>query len=259
MRRMIKAELTMLIGEIKQYYLNYVFYNMSMVVLFFGLFYNYFHMETGPKIISMLVSAVLWQMSMSGIQYLSNVIQDEALMGTLEQIFLTRTSFFEVMFSKTLVNSLFVLIKGILLFLICSLCFRKTSVLLSIKFGQYISIILIVFTTIMSFYCIGGFFGGLSLYFKRVSSILGVVNYFLLMFTGITADISDYNMVFRTAIRLIPITNANLLIDEILCNSISKTNIYWYTTIIILSSMLGLTLLNLLIKRAKKEGKLGQY
>lgn len=34
MRRLIKAEWTMLMGEIKQYYLNYIFYNAGMVILF---------------------------------------------------------------------------------------------------------------------------------------------------------------------------------------------------------------------------------
>ncbi len=42
----------------------------------------------------MLICAILWQTCTNGIQYLCYLIQDEAMMGTLEQMFLTKTNFF---------------------------------------------------------------------------------------------------------------------------------------------------------------------
>ena len=95
MRRLIKAEWTMLMGEIKQYYLNYIFYNAGMVILFFGLFYNYYYEASDTKVLAMLICAILWQICTNGIQYLCYLIQDEAMMGTLEQMFLTKTNFFQ--------------------------------------------------------------------------------------------------------------------------------------------------------------------
>ena len=67
MRRLIKAEWTMLMGEIKQYYLNYIFYNAGMVILFFGLFYNYYYEASDTKVLAMLICAILWQTCTNGI------------------------------------------------------------------------------------------------------------------------------------------------------------------------------------------------
>lgn len=259
MRRLIKAELTMLAGEIRQYYLNYIFYNAGMVILFLGLFYNYYHEAQDTKVLAMLICAVLWQICTNGIQYLCYLIQDEAMMGTLEQMFLTKTSFFSILFSKTVVNLLFVVLKGFLLFSVCALLFRKIPMLLSASPVKYVWIVLIVIITAFSFYCIGGVFGGLSLYYKRISSILNVVDYFLLMFTGIIGDIDSYNVVFRYVIRLLPVTNANILINGILGNDVKSADIVLFVGTVLAFSVAGIVVLNLLIQRAKKEGKLGQY
>ena len=142
MRRLIKAEWTMLMGEIKQYYLNYIFYNAGMVILFFGLFYNYYYEASDTKVLAMLICAILWQTCTNGIQYLCYLIQDEAMMGTLEQMFLTKTNFFSILFSKIFVNLLFVILKGTLLFFVCTLLFHKVSMLMSVGFMKYIEIII---------------------------------------------------------------------------------------------------------------------
>ncbi len=259
MRRLIKAEWTMLMGEIKQYYLNYIFYNAGMVILFFGLFYNYYYEASDTKVLAMLICAILWQTCTNGIQYLCYLIQDEAMMGTLEQMFLTKTNFFSILFSKIFVNLLFVILKGTLLFFVCTLLFHKVSMLMSVGLMKYIEIIIIIVITLFSFYCIGGVFGGLSLYYKRISSILNVVDYFLLMFTGIIGDIHSYNSFLQNIIRILPITNANILINGILSDCVSLGDVILFVVTVSAFIVVGIVVLNLLIKEAKKEGKLGQY
>ncbi len=249
----------MLIGEIKQYYLNYIFYNTGMVILFFGLFYNYYSEADDTKVLAMLICAILWQICTNGLQYLCYLIQDEAMMGTLEQMFLTRTSFFSILFSKIFVNMIFVILKGIILFFICAVLFHKVSMLMSVGLLKYIEIVTVIIITVFSFYCIGGVFGGLSLYYKRISSILNVVNYFLLMFTGIIGDINSYNVFLRYIIRIIPVTNANILINEILSDHVKLQDVLLFAETVLIFFVGGNVVLNLLIKKAKREGKLGQY
>ena len=82
---LIKAEALMLFGELKTYFLNYVFYNIGLIILFTGLMYNY------GSSISLLLALVLWHATTSSTSYLSSLIYEEAMMGTLEQIFLTKT------------------------------------------------------------------------------------------------------------------------------------------------------------------------
>lgn len=131
--------------------------------------------------------------------------------------------------------------------------------LMSVGLMKYIEIIIIIVITLFSFYCIGGVFGGLSLYYKRISSILNVVDYFLLMFTGIIGDIHSYNSFLQNIIRILPITNANILINGILSDCVSLGDVILFVVTVFAFIVVGIVVLNLLIKEAKKEGKLGQY
>ncbi len=259
MRKIIKAELIMLIGEIKQYYVNYIFYNLGMIILFCGIFYNYFSDKNDNLVLAMLISAVLWQISTNAIQYYSYLIQDEAMMGTLEQMFLSKTSFHKIIISKTIVNMGFVIIKGGFLFLVCMLFFCKQLSDIHINFIQLLMILCIFSVTVIVFYGIGGLFGGLSLYFKRISAVINVINYFLLMFTGILKDPMTYAKNFAICIRLLPITNANILIGEILANETKKVDILCFVISCLIFLLAGIVGMNTMIKLARKDGKLGQY
>lgn len=141
MLRILKAEFTMLLGELKNYYLNYIFYNLSMVILFIGIFYNNYSNSSHIETLTMLFTAVLWQICTSSLNYLCNLIQDESMMGTLEQMFLCKTNFFKIIFIKMLVNQVFDIIKGFVLFIICSLITNNFFLLKYISFSDIILIL----------------------------------------------------------------------------------------------------------------------
>ncbi|MGB4984502.1 MAG: hypothetical protein WBO70_01865 [Erysipelotrichaceae bacterium] len=257
--KIVKAEFTMLIGEIKQYYLNYIFYNLSILVLYFGLFYNFFSSDAKENILAMLISLVLWQICSNAIQYLSYLIQDEAMMGTLEQMFLTRTSFITILLTKILVNMIFVLVKGLIMFVLCTIIFGQISILSNLDIFECLLIIFICVITTFTFYCIGGIFGGLSLYFKRISSLLNVFDYFLLLFTGIVNSIYNYPPIFYLALNLIPITQANSIIKSICTNSFIWSSLFNFVLLSIIYIIVSYKCLTMLIDTAKMKGKLGQY
>lgn len=258
-RKIIKAEFTMLIGEIKQYYLNYIFYNLSIVLLFYGLFYNFFSSDSSSEIISTLVCLVLWQICSNALQYLCYVIQDEAMMGTLEQMFVSKTNFIHILLAKIIVNMSFVLFKGILLFLVCSIIFGQIGTILTIDFQVWMAAFLICTITTFTFYCIGAIFGGLALYFKRISSILSIVDYLLLFFTGILNDVNSTNIVFRSLLNILPITQSNYLINRIFSSNFDIFSVVLFLIVCLCFVLFSDLCLLLLIKKAKENGKLGQY
>lgn len=249
----------MLLGEIKQYYVNYIFYNLGIVILFCGIFFNYYFNQSENNAIAMLISAVLWQICSSAIQYYTYLIQDEAMMGTLEQMFLTKTSFGRIIISKTIVNMGFVLIKGGFIFLMCICVFFRRLMSFKITLVQAGIIFCLFIITVVVFYGIGGFFGGLSLYFKRISSVTNVVNYFLLMFTGVLKNPSDYNDTFEVITKIIPITNANILIGEVINGSVKQEDIIRFFFSSVLFLVIGIVGMNVMLDYARKDGKLGQY
>lgn len=258
-KQLIRAEFTMLIGEIKQYYLNYIFYNLSIIILIFGIFKNYYSSDADNIILAILINTVLWQISSSSLNYLCYLIQDEAMMGTLEQTFTTRTSYITIMFSKIIVNLIFSILKGIIICAICIILFNKGILFISLSYIQLTQIFCITILLGFTFYCIGAIFGGLTLYYKKVGPVVNVISYFLLLFTGTLSNFNEYGESYQAFIRILPIANSNILIKNI-CLGITNPSDNFYFFISCIFWIIGsYFIFKELIKFAKKDGKLGQY
>lgn len=255
---LIKAELVMLYGEIKNYYLNYIFFNLSLLITFIGLFYTFSSQKTTSSLI-LLYGLVTWQMCTSAISYISYVVQDESMLGTLEQIFMTRTKVMEVFISKILVNCIFSVVKSSILFIICMYIFKVQNIVLKLGFKN-ILIILIVLATVLGFYIIGLMFGGLSFYFKRIQSICNVFTYGFLFFTGITISIDKLPRIIQIISYCVPMTWANKCIEQIVnTTAFNWNNLMWFGVVLIIYFIIGYFTFKYCINKAKDLGKLGQY
>ena len=247
---LIKAEALMLFGELKTYFLNYVFYNIGLIILFTGLMYNY------GSSISLLLALVLWNATTSSTSYLSSLIYEEAMMGTLEQIFLTKTKIQIIMASKIFVNLLFTLIKSIILLAISSLFFLN-KLNIEFSFIEILFIIVIYIFTILTFYFLGEIFGGLSLYYKRISSVLSVFTNILLLFSGVFSSIDLNNVMFYITPLPSSIKLISMVTNENYENFLPVFIVFILLVCIYIIS--GITIFNLYVKKAKKDGKLNQY
>lgn len=259
MLNLIKAELTMLFGELKNYYINYIFFNISILVTFIGLFYS-FPLKNKQSSLILLITLVSWQLCNSALGYIGYVVQDESILGTLEQIFMTRTKVSTVFFSKILVNGLFNLVKALIIFFICIFIFNVKTSLLNISFINSLEIIFFIMLTVFSFYILGLVFGGLSLFLKRIQSVIEVITYFLLFFTGITIRIEKLPCFLRGISYTLPITWLNKIIYEIVTfKSISLHTFIFFCITCFIFIFLGYYIFSICINKAKKLGKLGQY
>ena len=247
---LVKAEFVMLFGELKNYRVNYIFYNIGLIIFFCGMLYNY---QTS---FILLIALVLWQATTSSTGYLSSVIYDEAMMGTLEQIFLTKTKVQTVMASKIVVNICFTIFKSFVLLLICY-CFFANSIVFSLTLPVILLIVLVFILTVFPFYMLGEFFGGLSLYYKRVSSVLNVFNNILLLFSGVFTTVDINNPIFY----LTPLPSAIELIKIFYTNNYANFYYVLITFIVIglIYCVLGRVTFNMFINKAKRDGKLNQY
>ena len=108
--KLIKAEILMLYGELKHYYFNYIFYNLGIVIFFIGIIKNF---DFKDNVILQIVSLITWHIITSSISYLCNVIQDEAVMGTLEQLFLSKANSECYVYISKINNSILYLFVGI--------------------------------------------------------------------------------------------------------------------------------------------------
>lgn len=258
-KQLISAEFTMLIGEIKQYYLNYIFYNIGIIILIFGVFENYYSTSANNTILALLINTIFWQIASSSLNYLCYLVQDEAMMGTLEQTFTTRTSYTTIMISKIIVNLIFSIIKGIVICGICIFLFDKGNLFSALSYIAILKIIAISLLLGFSFYCIGAIFGGLTLYYKRIGSVVNVISYFLLLFTGVLNNSDTYSKAYQIISRILPITNSNILIKNICLGIANEYDCFYFIMSCCLWIIGSYLIFKKLIKVAKKDGKLGQY
>lgn len=261
MLRLIKAEIVMFLGELKQYYLNYVFYNLGLVTMFIGLFYSFNQNSNQKEAAILLIGLITWQLCTSGFTYFVGVIEDEALMGTLEQIFMTRTSIYKVLFSKALVTSVFNLLKALVIFVICLVFFRCGGVFLSLGVKNVYICIAVAFT-LASFYLLGLFAAGLALFYKRIQSVAQIINYALLFFANITVDIQLLPAVLQPIGYVVPIgwtmriVRGLVLYDDI---CIAAGDVIGLVLSTVCFGLIGFIGFKISLKRAKKFGKLGHY
>lgn len=257
---LIKAECVMLFGELKQYYLNYIFYNLSLLIIFIGLFYSFNGVRDKDAIL-LLFGLITWQLCTSALGYLSGVIQDESMLGTLEQIFMTRTSVFSVFTSKVVVSCIFGIAKGLILFVICLFIFKVQVIFVYLGVKNLYMLLIILFT-VASFYALGMMFGGMALFYKRVQSLVSMLTYLLLFFTNITIPIEKLPYVLQPISYIIPISWATKCMNNILNSNYSVDFLHNLLGLIIsalLYVIIGYIFFKKSIKKAKMLGKLGQY
>lgn len=255
---LIKAEVVMFKGELKSYSLNYIFYNIGLLFLFIGLFYSVDSSEIGTRA-SLLYGLITWQLSISSLTYISEVIEDEALTGTLEQLFLTRTSETGVFLVKILISSAFAIVKSAVLFLICVTAFNMWGDLINLK-GLNLLFLVLIIINMLSFGVMGLAFGGISLYKKKTQSFLNMISYALLFFSNTTVKTTSLPAVVRGFSYMIPLTWFNKYVDEIInTNSYLNENLMYFIALSVVYMLLGYFVFVKLLNKAKEDGKLGQY
>ena len=131
---------------------------------------------------------------------------------------------------------------------------RKTGYWLKI---DLISILIPIFLGIFSILGIGLIFGGLALIFKKIQSLLNIVQYFLIALVAITPE-------SNTISAIIPFNYAAGMIFSTMMggNSFTDFSLYDYGITIgnsIIYLILGLVVFNQCVKIAKSKGLLGQY
>ncbi|MFV0441537.1 MAG: ABC transporter permease [Lachnospirales bacterium] len=224
--------------------------------MFIGLFYSLEYSPNSTEGAMLLVGLVMWQLCTSALSYFSYVIIDEATMGTLEQIFMTRTSIFKVLLAKAIVSFSFNILKAIALFLVYCVFFQNINIFINLGLNNtYIMIIIVI--VVFSFYMLGLFVAGLALFYKRVGSITQILNYMLLFFANITALISKLPSFIQPIFYFIPVSWAMELIRSIIINSsvssVEHSTMFSFTALILCFIAIGVAEFTISLKRAKES------
>lgn len=260
-----KAEILMMFHELKFYWVNTLFYTISNMLLFFGIFYTFSTgMIASGDITNLLFGLFVWRQGSNALSELTYIIQDEALMGTLEQVIMTRVSFPQLLTIRLWANFVFVSIKDFILFVLTAYIFGVFNDLLLLGY-RWFFILFMVFIILIGFYGLSFILGGLALLYKRVGSVPAVLVNLFLFFTGATIAVSEFPPFFRIISYFLPATWGmscfrKLLIDNIPVGEILKSQEFIIAvTYNLLFLIGGLMIFNLFLRIAKNSGRLGHY
>lgn len=262
--KLLKAEIIKIVGDIKNYWFNYIFGNINVLFLFMGLFYAFPRENpTQESILKLIIGMMIWYYGVHAIDLIAIIIEEEALEGTLEQIFMTRSSFVIVLMNRIIAQLIFDTIKGSIVFAGCLVIFKiPMEFMININ---WIGVIVIFFITLIGLYGLGYMVAGVSLIYKRASSVAGACSNLLLFFTGITIEIERLPVFFRMISKCLPLHWGISVIEDLVSGKsgfieiIKSNNMIMLLVTVLLWIVVGIFIFTIFEKRAKKLGVLNQY
>lgn len=267
----IYAEFYKFKGMFKRYYLDSIAEIVSYLILFTGLFYTIFQQTTDYEamLFQLLSGIFIWYVGINSIAVFSFILQEEMQLGTLEQIYLTRTSLTKMLLGRALATFVFDSIGGLgltfLTFMAISLFSSTNSMFFEIFSSlNWFYFILYIVITMVGIYGFSFLLAGLSIVYKKISAITVILNYIFLYFTGITLANSTLPGVVDIFSKLLPITWGVINIQDIFSkDKLSDFILNYDFLFLILNSILyliiGLIVFKLMLAKAKKDGNLGSY
>lgn len=264
----IKAELKKLMGDYKNYWFNYLFGNITLFVLAAGLFWAFAgqNQNHSGSMVIFLFGLFFWYFSGDALGMTSQMIFEELMLGTFEQLLMTTSSIKKIIWSRLFVQFLLRSLFAVVFFTTLISVFGMWPALGAL--GSKLFLLLIVFLIgVIGLYGMGFVVAGLALVFKQAGSIVGILSYFVLFFTGTVVEFELLPTVIKPIAYLFPVTFANKLMRELALplgkatfSSILQNKSFWLliaNTLIWL--FVGQLIFNKAMQLAKKKGNLGSY
>jgi len=224
---------------------------MFLGIKSFGISFGISPMDMGSNLEGFVVGYFLWTIMLMAYTGAAYGVMHDANRGTLEQLNMSGIKLSTIVTIRSLSDLLINFIISIVLLFIIML---TTNYKLEIKI---FSILLPIFIGIFSILGIGLIFGGLALIFKKVQSLLNIVQYFLIALVMVSPENSIiYNLIpFRPAAD-------KVMLSMMEGYSFIDFSIYDYGIMVgnsILYFTIGLLVFNKCVNLAKRKGLLGQY
>ncbi len=245
--------------ELTRYKFNTISDIVGFYFLFIAMFYGMksvgTHMNAAPVILGetlegLIVGYFLWTIMVMVYGDTAHSVINDANTGTLEQISMSSLGLDTVLIVRSIAN---LIINLLVCFIVLFAVMSTTGYWLNINL---IALLVLILPGIFSILGIALIAGGLALIFKKIKSLLNIVQFFLigLVFTASNSLISV----------LLPFKPTIWCVYQIVLggNSLMDFSLYEFGAIILNSAVyffIGLFVFKQCCKVAKKKGLLGQY
>lgn len=250
------------IKEFTRYRFNTISYILTFYVLFISMFFGlkYFGASMsvssenlGNTLEGLVVGFFLWTIMVMTYADTAYSITHDATTGTLEQVSMSYLGLENILVTRSITN----LITNLIICIVTILgIMLTTGIRLEIN---VLSLFIPIFIGIFSILGIGLIFGGIALIFKKVQSLLDLIQYFLiaLVIPGVESlsKVVEFLLPFRPSIEKIFLVSRN-------GQTLSDFSLLDYSMMIgnsIIYFSIGIYVFKICTKIAKKKGVLGQY
>lgn len=257
---LLKAECIKVFGDIKIYWLNYILGNINVFFMFFGLFYAFSknQQDNFGKLL-FLFGLMYWYFGVHAVDLISILMEEEIEQGTLEQLLMSKTPLTISLLFRIIAQVLFDLFKGIFVFLICMIFFKIDFIVIFRK--EFLVSVIVFFIGLIAMYGFGYLIAGISLVYKKATSIASLSSSLILFFSGTTIDIEEFPTIIQCIIKIFPFYWSDCTIERVLTEQYPKAAIPFLILIItaIAWILIGFLSLNKCLNVIYQKGTTGKY
>ena len=206
-----------------------------------------------------LVGFILWILAMTAIGVFSDDINNNAVIGVLEQIFLSPNGLLRYIICKALSRTLIQIVPLSVLLIIVLL---STGIRLILEPAPLLIILLL---TITGFFGLGLIFGGLVLLYKRIGPVSVMVRGVLLFVTGAIIPIDQFPANLQTAAKFFPMTQGLIMLRKVTVDGTSLLELVQNGDMMLLTInsfaylVLGLFTFKIMENLSRNKGVIGVY
>jgi len=257
----LKAEFLKRLQEQWHYKLNYFSSIVATFIFFFGLVLVVG--GDGDPLLTMVMGFLFWYYGAGIIDEMVIYTVEEAQLGTLEQIFVTRTPVWAMLISK-LIAMVTLSTARVILFLLLIVLVQQ-DLLHYIGRANWGAIVVVGFFILISLSGVGAILFGLTLIFKRIGAFSDIIQYALLFFSGILVPIEQLPGPLRVISYLSPLTYGvrileSIVIDHRPLRAVIGSGDWWLlvaTSCVFVA--IGVATSKWCLRKAKIKGIIGHY
>ncbi|MEM2417120.1 MAG: ABC transporter permease [Nitrososphaerota archaeon] len=257
----IKAEIFKFYFDLKRYLFNYICGFVTTAIFLIGIYWGIYYLfaRRGEEIA--FIGLLLWIFVSSGLSDLTNHLNEEKYLGTLERISIVKSSLLSILIARCFVNFLFTAIRIFLIATFLYIIFHPPLVFLFTSLKKFLIILLVGALIIISIYGFGFLIGSLALIFKRVGALVPILEYFILFFSGIIIPFEKMPLFIKFFSYILPMTWGIKVLYAFKNNN--NDNFIIYLLILILYTLIvlitGYFLFSYTMRSVKKTGEFAFY
>ncbi len=204
----LRSEVIRLRGELRYYSFNYLAGLVLNLILFAGIYFAVTEASgtTEVNVFNLLVAYLVWYYASDILNQLSLTVLEEAMLGTLEQVYISRTPMHSVFLTRSLSSLVRTSLFVIVFLVIVVPAFDLAEYTAGLGVAEWIALAGICAVGLIGAAGLGLILFGLSILFKRIGAVKVILDFVLLMFSGVFVSVKELPVALEAVASVLPFT-----------------------------------------------------